>query len=65
MPDVQYLGHSCFRLRGRDGVVLTDPFDRSVGFDIGKPTAQISAAQQTNCSAETQSTRAQVRTRRR
>lgn len=41
MPEVQYLGHSCFRLRGRDGIVLTDPFDRSVGFDIGKPTAQI------------------------
>jgi L-ascorbate metabolism protein UlaG (beta-lactamase superfamily) len=41
MPEVQYLGHSCFRLRGRDGVVLTDPFDRSVGFDIGKPTAQV------------------------
>ncbi len=41
MPDIQYLGHSCFRLRGRDGIVLTDPFDRSVGFDIGKPTAHI------------------------
>ena len=41
MPDIQYLGHSCFRLRGRDGIVLTDPFDRSVGFDIGRPTAHI------------------------
>jgi L-ascorbate metabolism protein UlaG (beta-lactamase superfamily) len=41
MPDVQYLGHSCFRLRGRDGIVLTDPYDRSVGLDIGKPTAHI------------------------
>ncbi|NOK60502.1 MAG: Zn-dependent hydrolase [Chloroflexi bacterium AL-W] len=41
MPDVQYLGHSCFRLRGRDGVVLTDPFDRSTGLDIGHPTAHI------------------------
>ena len=41
MPDVQYLGHSCFRLRGRDGIVLTDPFDRSVGLDIGRPTAHI------------------------
>ena len=41
MPDVQYLGHSCFRLRGREGVVLTDPFDRSVGFDLGRPTAHI------------------------
>ena len=41
MPDIQYLGHSCFRLRGRDGIVLCDPFDRSVGLDIGRPTAQI------------------------
>jgi L-ascorbate metabolism protein UlaG (beta-lactamase superfamily) len=41
MPDIQYLGHSCFRLRGRDGIVLTDPFDRSTGLDIGRPTAHI------------------------
>jgi len=41
MPDVQYLGHSCFRLRGRDGIVVTDPYDRSVGLDIGRPTAHI------------------------
>jgi L-ascorbate metabolism protein UlaG (beta-lactamase superfamily) len=41
MPDVQYLGHSCFRLRGRDGIVLTDPYDRSVGVEIGRPTAHI------------------------
>jgi L-ascorbate metabolism protein UlaG (beta-lactamase superfamily) len=41
MPDIQYLGHSCFRLRGRDGTVVCDPFDRSVGLDIGRPTAHI------------------------
>ena len=41
MPDIQYLGHSAFRIRGRDGIVVTDPFDRSVGIDIGKPTAHI------------------------
>jgi L-ascorbate metabolism protein UlaG (beta-lactamase superfamily) len=41
MPDIQYLGHSCFRLRGRDGIVITDPFDRSVGLDVGRPTAHI------------------------
>lgn len=41
MPDVQYLGHSCFRLRGRDGIVLTDPYDRSTGLDLGKPTAHV------------------------
>jgi L-ascorbate metabolism protein UlaG (beta-lactamase superfamily) len=41
VADIQYLGHSCFRIRGRDGIVLCDPFDESVGFDIGKPTAHI------------------------
>lgn len=41
MPDIQYLGHSSFRLRGREGVVVTDPYDRSIGMDIGKPTASI------------------------
>lgn len=41
MPDVQFLGHACVRLRGRDGTVLCDPYDRSVGVDIGKPTAHI------------------------
>lgn len=41
MPDIQYLGHACFRIRGRDGIVLTDPFDSSVGYDLGKPTAHI------------------------
>jgi L-ascorbate metabolism protein UlaG (beta-lactamase superfamily) len=41
MPDVQFLGHACVRLRGRDGIVLCDPYDRSVGLDIGKPSAHI------------------------
>ena len=41
MPDVQYLGHACFRIKGRDGIVVTDPYDRSVGLDIGRPTAHI------------------------
>ncbi len=41
MPDIQYLGHSCFRLRGREGIVICDPYDRSVGADIGRPTAHI------------------------
>lgn len=41
MPDIQYLGHACFRIRGREGIVLCDPYDRSVGLEIGKPTAHI------------------------
>ncbi len=41
MPDIQYLGHSCFRLRGREGIIICDPYDRSVGLDLGRPTAHI------------------------
>ena len=41
MADIQYLGHACFRLRGRDGIVITDPYDRSIGLDLGRPTAHI------------------------
>ena len=41
MPDIQYLGHACFRIRGRDGVVVMDPCDRASGYDIGRPTASI------------------------
>jgi L-ascorbate metabolism protein UlaG (beta-lactamase superfamily) len=41
MPDVQYLGHSCFRLKGREGIVICDPFNRSIGIDLGRPSAHI------------------------
>lgn len=41
MADIQYLGLFCFRLRGREGIVLCDPFDRSAGLDMGRPTAHI------------------------
>jgi L-ascorbate metabolism protein UlaG (beta-lactamase superfamily) len=41
MPDIQYLGHSCFRLRGRDGTIITDPFGKVVGIDIGRPSAHV------------------------
>ncbi|MCD8485073.1 MBL fold metallo-hydrolase [Candidatus Woesebacteria bacterium] len=32
--DIQYVGHSCFRLRGKEGIVITDPFQSSVGFSM-------------------------------
>ncbi len=41
MADIQYLGHSCFRLRGREGIVLCDPYTESVGLDLGRQTAHI------------------------
>lgn len=39
--EISWLGHSCFRLRGREAVVLTDPCHKSIGYSIGRPTADI------------------------
>ncbi len=41
MPDIQYLGRSCVRVRGKEGIVISDPFPKGNGFDPGNPTAQI------------------------
>ena len=39
--DIQYVGHSCFRLRGREGLVITDPYNSSVGFPMPKLSADV------------------------
>ena len=39
--DISYFGHSCFRLRGKNGVVVTDPFDAGVGLQTPKLSADI------------------------
>jgi len=39
--DISWLGHSCFRLRGRHTTVITDPYYPSLGYTLGKPTANI------------------------
>jgi len=41
MPDIQYLGRACIRIRGREGIVISDPFPKADGFDLGRPTAHI------------------------
>ncbi len=38
--EVQYLGHSSFRLKGKDGVVITDPYG-GVGFSFPSAKADI------------------------
>jgi L-ascorbate metabolism protein UlaG (beta-lactamase superfamily) len=38
--DISWLGHACFRLRGRDVTILTDPFE---GDDWGYPPLSTSA----------------------
>jgi L-ascorbate metabolism protein UlaG (beta-lactamase superfamily) len=42
--DITWLGHACVRLKGKDGVVLMDPCDRSTGYTIGKQSADIVTA---------------------
>lgn len=39
--DITYLGHSSFRLKGKDATVVTDPFDKKVGFALPATTADI------------------------
>lgn len=39
--DITWLGHSCFRIRGREAAVVTDPCPPASGYSIGKPTADI------------------------
>jgi L-ascorbate metabolism protein UlaG (beta-lactamase superfamily) len=39
--EIYWLGHGCFRLRGRDATILTDPCPPSTGYKIGKINADI------------------------
>ena len=39
--DLTWLGHACFRLRGREGVVLTDPPDPKSGHAIPRTEATL------------------------
>ncbi len=39
--DISWLGHSCFRIKGTHGIIITDPFSPDLGYSLGKPTARI------------------------
>ena len=39
--DITWFGHSCFRLRDRAASVVTDPFDRSLGYSLPRVRADI------------------------
>jgi L-ascorbate metabolism protein UlaG (beta-lactamase superfamily) len=41
MAEFRWYGHNCFRIRGKDAVVLTDPVGKSTGFGLAKTTADI------------------------
>lgn len=39
--EIKWLGHSCFRIKGKRTTVITDPFPPERGYSLGKPTADI------------------------
>ena len=39
--DISWLGHSCFRLKGSQATIITDPYSPELGYSLGKPTARI------------------------
>lgn len=39
--EITWLGHACFRLKGKDSAVLMDPCPRSTGYTIGRQQAQV------------------------
>jgi len=39
--DINWLGHSCFRIRGAQATIITDPYSPDLGYSLGKTTARI------------------------
>src|SRR4030042_775351 len=39
--EITWLGHSCFRIKGKEVTLVTDPFGESTGYPLGKLTANI------------------------
>lgn len=41
MAEITWLGHNCFRLRSREATIVTDPYNKRLGYDYGRPRADI------------------------
>ena len=39
--EITWLGHSCFRLKGKEATIITDPYHKGLGYSLGKPSADI------------------------
>jgi L-ascorbate metabolism protein UlaG (beta-lactamase superfamily) len=39
--DITWLGHSCFRIKGRQATIVTDPYPPDLGYTLGKLSADI------------------------
>jgi len=41
LAEITWLGHACFRIKGKDATVITDPYDRSLGLGTLNQRADI------------------------
>jgi L-ascorbate metabolism protein UlaG (beta-lactamase superfamily) len=39
--EIQWLGHSCFFIKGKETTLITDPYHPSLGYSLGEPKADI------------------------
>ncbi len=39
--EIDWFGHACFRLRSREGTVVTDPYSKEIGLSFARPRADI------------------------
>ncbi len=39
--EIIWLGHSCFRIKGKEATIVTDPYDKTLGYPMKKPAASI------------------------
>ena len=39
--EIDWFGHACFRLRGREGTVITDPYGKEIGLSFARPRGDI------------------------
>ncbi|MDY6893636.1 MAG: MBL fold metallo-hydrolase [Chloroflexota bacterium] len=39
--EIIWMGHSCFRIRGKEAIIITDPFEKALGYPMRKLTASI------------------------
>jgi len=39
--EINWLGHSCFRIKGNRTIVITDPYSPELGYSLDKPVARI------------------------
>jgi L-ascorbate metabolism protein UlaG (beta-lactamase superfamily) len=39
--EITWLGHSCFKIKGKQTTIITDPYSPDLGYSLGKPSATI------------------------